>query len=127
MERAQREAIDAWNRGERDEWLRYFTEDAEWIAYNALDGAEFHGHAGLVRMWDLQHEQFPDYEVRIRAMSAVGEDQLLTDLELHGIGGASGAAVRQPIAQLARFRDGKLVRIEMHGSRQAALGSLKDQ
>src|SRR5262245_38941011 len=98
-----RAASEAWNRTDFDAWIRCFDPEIRWFAIRE----EFRGHAGIRRAWhsfrlDLQlMARFDD----IRDLGA----SVLTLGELTGTGRITGLHIRAEIAQLATFRDGRIL------------------
>jgi ketosteroid isomerase-like protein len=114
------ESMAAWNRGDFDAWLQTFHEDAEWIPYiTAMETASYRGHPGLTRMWEVIHEEFESMEVRPERPADLG-DRLLTKMEFVGVGRRSGLETRRALSQVATFRDGRILRIEMYADAEAA-------
>jgi ketosteroid isomerase-like protein len=114
------ESMAAWNRGDFDAWIETFDEEAEWVPYiTAMETAAYRGHPGLGRMWEAIHEEFESMEVHPENPMDLG-DRLLTKLEFVGVGRRSGVETRQALTQVATFRAGKILRIEMYADEEAA-------
>jgi len=98
-----RAAFEAWNRNDFDAWIQCFDPEVQWSAL--LE--EFRGHAGIRRAWqsfkvDLQlRSRYDD----IRALG----DPVLALGELTGKGRITGLNISAEIAQLATFRDGRIL------------------
>src|SRR5947199_10667274 len=95
-------AFEAWNRNDFDTWIQCFDPEVQWSAL--LE--EFRGHAGIGQAWqsfkvDLQ------LKARYDDIRDLG-DSVLALGELTGTGRITGLNLSNEIAQLARFRDGKI-------------------
>ena len=110
-----RATYDAWNRGDIDAWIENFDPEVQWSA--PLE--EFRGHAGIRHAWrtwklDLQ------LKVRIDDIRDLG-DSVLALGELTGTGRITGLNLRAEIAQLATFRDGRILGFRDFASHAEAL------
>ena len=95
--------FEAWNRNDFDAWIQYFDPEVEWSAL--LE--EFRGHAGIRQAWqsfkvDLQ------LKARYEDIRDLG-DSVLALGELTGTGRITGLNLNDEIAQLATFRDGRIL------------------
>ena len=96
-------AIAAWNADDFDAWIDLFDPDVEWSALTEM----FRGHAGARHAW----QSFKgDMQLRVRFddVRDLGESVLALG-ELIGMGRTTGLNLSREIAQLAAFRDGKIV------------------
>ena len=98
-----RRANEAWNRNDFDAWIQYFDPEVQWSAL--LE--EFGGHAGIRQAWqsfkvDLQ------LEARYDDIRDLGDSVLVLG-ELIGTGRITGLSLSNEIAQLATFRDGRIL------------------
>ena len=110
-----RAAIGAWNRDDLDAWIQYFDPEVQWSAL--LE--EFRGHAGIRQAWqsfkvDLQLKaRFDDIRDLGNSVLALGE--------LTGTGRITGLNLSIEIAQLATFRDGRILGFRDFASHAEAL------
>jgi ketosteroid isomerase-like protein len=98
-----RAAFEAWNRNDFDAWIQCFDPEVQWSAL--LE--EFRGHAGIRRAW----QSFKvDLQLRARYddIRDLG-DSVLALGELTGKGRITGLNISAEIAQLATFRDGRIL------------------
>jgi len=110
-----RAAFEAWNRNDFDAWIQYFDPEVEWSAL--LE--EFRGHAGIRQAWqsfkvDLQ------LKARYDDIRDLG-DSVLALGELTGTGRITGLNLSNEIAQLATFRDGRILSFHDFPSHAEAL------
>jgi ketosteroid isomerase-like protein len=113
-----RRGIEALNR--REIQLDWLDPDVEWIEDPRFPGAEtFHGPAGVERSlrkwWDAW-----EIEARIQEFIDVG-DQVVALGHGHFRGGGSDVPWTAEFAGVYDFRDGKIVRFEVHPSHAEAL------
>jgi hypothetical protein len=75
----------------------------------AADGAVYHGHDGM-RAWHRDFEEVWGEEIRAEpeVYFDLGE-QILVFALFHGRGRSSGVEVTMPLAQVSRWRDGRMV------------------
>jgi ketosteroid isomerase-like protein len=98
-----RAAYEAWNRNDFDAWIECFDPEVQWSALME----EFRGHAGIRQAWqsfkvDLQLKaRFDDIRDLGGSALALGK--------LTGTGRITGLNLSAEIAQLATFRDGRIL------------------
>ena len=109
-----RATIDAWNRDDFDAWMQSFDPEVQWSAL--LE--EFRGHDGIRRAW----QSFKAFELKSRYddVRDLG-DSVLALGELTGTGRITGLDLSNEIAQLATFRDGKILSFRDFASHDEAL------
>ena len=112
---AFRRQHQAWNRNDLDAWIECFDPEVQWSAL--LE--EFRGHAGIRRAW---HSFKVDLQLKARFddIRDLG-DSVLALGELTGSGRTTGLNLSAEIAQLAAFRDGKILSFRDFGSHAEAL------
>src|SRR6476469_11084851 len=111
-------AFEAWNRNDFDAWTQCFDPEVQWSAM--LE--EFRGHAGIRQAWqsfkgDLQ------LKARYDDIRDLG-DSVLAFGELTGTGRITGLNLSNEIAQLATFRDGRILRFRDFASHAEALEAI---
>jgi ketosteroid isomerase-like protein len=128
MERGRR-GWDALNRGDLDTVLGYVHPDVEWRPAQGPGGMEGSVIRGREAYERWLREDLPEVWEEWR-----GEDLEFTELPgervlligyIRGRGRASGAEVRVPFGQVARFRDGLVVELQGfldHASAREAAG-----
>ena len=107
--------VEAWNSNDFDAWIDVFDPEFEWSALIEV----FRGHAGARQAWqsfkgDMQ------LSVRFDDVRDLGESVLALG-EIVGTGRTTRLNVGGEIAQLATFRDGKVVRFRDFPSHAEAL------
>src|SRR6476469_6863346 len=113
-----RAAFEACNRNDFDAWIQYFDPEVEW---SALLGA-FRGHAGLRQAWQ-------SFKVDLKLKARYDDirdlgDSVLALGELTGKGRITGLNLSAEIAQLATFRDGRILRFRDFASHAEALEAI---
>jgi ketosteroid isomerase-like protein len=109
-----RRGIDAWNRGDLDEWLAGFAPEAEFHTTGQFpDQSVYRGRAGLERYWAEMHEAAEEMSITVTDMRAFG-DKVFYAVTARGRGKRSGVPVEEPIWFISTFRDGLVVRLETY-------------
>jgi ketosteroid isomerase-like protein len=119
-----REAIEAFSRGQLEESLSAFHPDVVWEVDQEffLEGGTYRGHEGVLEFWGQWRDAFEGFELVIEECEAVGEEHVLVMSRAQGRGAGSGAPVGSPaFAHVYELRDGRIVRMLMHPSREEAL------
>jgi ketosteroid isomerase-like protein len=107
--------IDAWNRDDFDTWIDQFDPEVEWMALMEV----FRGHVGAWQAWQSFKEDM-QLKVRFDDVRDLG-DSVLALGEIAGTGRTTRLDVGGEIAQLATFRDGKIVTFRDFPSHAQAL------
>ncbi len=116
-----RRGIDAWNRGDLDEWLAGFAPDGELHTTGRFaDRGVYRGRAGLERYWAEIREDVEELSVSVTDMRAIG-DRVFYAVTGRGRGKRSGVPVERPIWFVTTFRDGLAVRVETYVDSAEAL------
>jgi ketosteroid isomerase-like protein len=113
-----REGMEAYSRGDYEAALVGFHRDIEWSAETDLvpDAAVYRGHEGVRAFWAQWAEVIEGMKLEIEECTAVDDEWVLAVTRASGTGSGSGAAVESGrFAQLARFRDGEVVRVRLFG------------
>jgi ketosteroid isomerase-like protein len=117
----QRRLTDAFNARDIEAFIALCDPKVEVHSTFAELGAIYHGHDG-VRRWHRDFEDAWEKNIRLEVQSYfdLGEYTLLFSV-WHGRGRQSGVDVALPGAQVARWRDGRLVYIKGYTNREDAL------
>jgi ketosteroid isomerase-like protein len=117
-----RQATDAYNRGDLEEALGWMHPEIEWDMSRVPvpDPGVFRGYAGLMAFHNSWEESFESMELEAEEYLEAG-DQVISVVRHVGRGRLSEVEVEQTFAQLWTVRDGKIIRMEMHEDRDAAL------
>jgi ketosteroid isomerase-like protein len=116
-----RRGIDAWNRGDLDEWLAGFAPEAELHTTGRFpDERVYRGRAGLERYWAEIHEAAEETSLSISDLRASG-DRVFQAVTGSGRGKRSKVPIEGPIWLVTTLRDGLAVRVETYVDRTAAL------
>lgn len=114
------QGIDAVRRGDVETMLDGTSEDVVWIAArSAVEGA-YHGHEGLRRFLADNAENFEVFEPGFDEVRDLG-DRVLAFGRFRIRARGSGVETDFPVAGIATYRDGKLVRWEDFRERRLAL------
>jgi ketosteroid isomerase-like protein len=114
------EGTNALRRGDIEPILDRVSEDVVWIAArSAVEGA-YHGHEGLRRFVADNAENFEVFEPRYDEVRDLG-DRVLAFGMFRMRARGSGVETTFPVAGIATYRDGKLVRWEDFRERRLAL------
>ena len=113
-----RAAFEAWNRSDFDAWIQCFDPEVQW----SMLLEEFRGHAGIRQAWQFFKVDF-QLNARYDDIRDLG-DSVLALGELTGTGRISGLNLRNEIAQLATFRDGRILSIRDFASHADTLDTL---
>jgi ketosteroid isomerase-like protein len=119
-----RRGMEAYSRGDYEAAVAGFDPAIEWSvdATLAPDASSYHGHAGVKRFWETWAEAINDLALEIEECRCVGPNRVLAITRAHGTGAGSGAPVASGrFAQIADFRDGRVVRVRLYGGVAPAL------
>jgi ketosteroid isomerase-like protein len=116
-----RRGIDAWNRGDLDEWLAGFAPEAE-LHTTALfpDRGVYRGRAGLEQYWGEIRQDIEEIDLSISDLRATG-DRVAFAVMGRGRGKLSKVPVERPIWFVATLRDGLAVRVDTYVDPKEAL------
>lgn len=119
-----RQAMEAYSRRDYDAAVVDFDPAIEWIVDVSVvpDATTYHGHEGVKRFWGTWEEAISGMELEIEECRCIGPNRVLAITRAHGMGAGSGApVVSARFAQLADFREGRVVRVRLFGSVAPAL------
>ena len=108
------------SRGDVDSYLLGIHPEVEFIPRRAAVQGAYHGHAGMRKYITENAESFDLFEVGNTEFRDLG-DRVLAFGTVRVRGRESGVEVTHPTAVLVAFQDGKIIRIEDFGARDAAL------
>jgi ketosteroid isomerase-like protein len=116
-----RRGIDAWNRGDLDEFLTGMAPEVEWHTTGRFaDERVYRGHAGVARLTAQFEEDIEELNVSISEIRAIGDKVFLAST-LKGRGKQSKAGFEEPLWYVVTLRDGLLVRVESYTDPTPAL------
>jgi ketosteroid isomerase-like protein len=118
-----RDAVAAFNRGDLDTWLEYFTDD---IDYRAVEGAPddhgpIEGKDALRAYIEDWRETFDDFTTEPIELIDAGEDRAIAVMRISGRARLSGVEVDLTFAVVYTLRDGKVARGREYWTRDQAL------
>jgi ketosteroid isomerase-like protein len=104
-----RRAIQAFDRGDDDEWIAAWHADAELYDFTELPDVPqpYHGHDGVRRWAANVRSVLGDFRMDPQAFTAVG-DAVLMDVEVRGVGERSGVPVAMLVHVLVWIRGDKI-------------------
>lgn len=110
--------VDRWNGGE---WVvaDAYDPEIEWIPHRSITEGAYHGIAGMERFAQDTRDLFDLFELRYELLD-LGE-QVLGWGTIHFRARQSGLESEIPFGGLVTLRDGKLLRWQDFGSKEAAL------
>ena len=127
-----RENVEAFRRG-----IEAFNERSVQGMMDVLDGSveftpvlagvtdtPYRGEEGVREFLTATDEAFELFHLHCKRVEDHG-DFVLAVNEVHARGRASGAAIRQPLVQIAEFRGGKCVRFRSFRTPEEALNSVR--
>jgi ketosteroid isomerase-like protein len=120
-----RRGWDALNRGDLDTVLSFVHPDVEWrpaLGPGGMEGNVYRGKAVYER-W--LREELPEiweiFQGEALEFTELPDGRVLLLGYLHSRGRSSGAEVRVPFGQLARFQDGLVIRLDAYPDHASAL------
>jgi ketosteroid isomerase-like protein len=106
---------DAWNRDDFEAWIDQFDPEVEWVALTEV----YRGQTGVRQAWESFKGNM-QLTVRFADVRDLGETVLALG-EMRARGRTTRLELTSEIAQLATFRDGKVVKFRDFPSRAEAL------
>jgi ketosteroid isomerase-like protein len=111
-----RRAMDAWNRQDIETTLDLADPEVEYVnAPSAVEPGTRQGHEALERVVRIQWEGIPGANQDIERVHDRGDEIISENLLSRSMPG-SDARISQPILMSWKFRNGKIVRIEILGT-----------
>jgi ketosteroid isomerase-like protein len=118
-----RRGIDAWNRGDLDEFLAGLAPDVEFHTTGLFaDERVYRGHEGVARLRTQFDEDIEELSGSISEIRAV-DDKVFVAVTVRGQGKQSKAGFEQPLWYVVTFRDGLAVRIDTYAAPRPALAA----
>jgi ketosteroid isomerase-like protein len=119
-----REASEAFNRGDLDAWLSHFDPEIVWwpIADDPEPGP-FRGHRAILEMAARWLQLLPDLRSEIKEHIDAGE-YVIVPARLCGHAAGSDADVVVDEIFVNKYRDGKIVEVREYRTRQEALDAV---
>ena len=114
--------IEAANREDLEGALAFIAEDVVWIAARSAVQGPYYGHDGIRAFFADNQESFERFEPVVQETRELA-DSVLVIGSIHVRGRGSGVDTVVPMAGIATYRDGKLVRWEDFRERERALAA----
>jgi|Tabmets5t2r1_1033131.scaffolds.fasta_scaffold177752_1 ketosteroid isomerase-like protein len=117
-----RGAVQAFDRGDDDEWIAAWHPAAELYDFTELPDVPqpYRGHDGIRRWAANVRSVLGDFRMAPHAFTPVG-DAVLMEVEVRGVGEQSGVPVAMVVYVLAWFRGDKIARTRAFLDRPNAL------
>ena len=116
--------IDAFNARDIEAQISLLDPGIEYHStFAATDSAVYHGHDGFRRWHRARWEVWGEMRTDPEAYFDLGE-QILMFAVFHGRGRSSGVEVTMPMAQVSKWREGRMVYAKGYVSREEALREL---
>jgi uncharacterized protein len=112
--------VEAANAEDLDRVLAHIAEDVEWIAARSAVQGTYHGHAGIQEFFTDNQQSFELFRTKVDEIRDLG-DRVLVIGKVHVRGKGSGVETDVPMAGIATYRNGKLIRWEDFRERERAL------
>jgi ketosteroid isomerase-like protein len=74
----------------------------------ALEGGTLNGHDGLRRWWDGVLTAFPDFQIEVIDIQALGDGATVAELTLRARGQGGGVPLEDHVWNACRFEDGAI-------------------
>ena len=118
------EAFERWNSGDRTPPIERFDPEIEihTVIGDAFEGEPYRGHEGARAWLAALDENFEIWTVAAQEIHERGETVIALG-NVHFRGRGSGVETDQPIAWVARFRGGKLWRLQTYVDHEEALAA----
>jgi ketosteroid isomerase-like protein len=115
-----RAMLDQRNRGDYDAVLEHYLPDAEWVTSEGfLFEGTLRGRAEIRRFWDDYRDRFTD-DVWAAEELTERADRVLCSVRYRARGRDSGVPLEGVLHGVVTFRDDKIARVEMFGTRAEA-------
>jgi ketosteroid isomerase-like protein len=104
---AARQGYEAWNRGDRNWFLKHMTQDAEVRPISGFAGFDevYYGPQGWRKFLKLWRREWSKVDIRVERMEDLGDRGVLVLLKFEGAGRTSGAEVSMTVSHWLTFRD----------------------
>ena len=114
-------SADAWNRGDREEWLRDIPPDWEFHTSGAFPGLRpvYRGPEGAAALWEAMREPWATFAVKADRIEDIG-DKLIA-LVTFEVRGRDGLETGRRWAYVVTFSDGLPRRTDNYPTWDAAL------
>ena len=115
-----REAVRSWEHGDEQLMRRVFHPDAVFIDHSRPDALEFRGHEGFVRAYRSWTGTWREARLHSDEASLIAPGLAVVPGRMAGIAKASQIPVERPVAGLYWVAGGRILRLEIFGSEEAA-------
>ena len=118
-----RKVIEAFNRGDLDAWLVYWTDDIDLRVAPGLpdDHGPINGKDALRAFLQGWLDTFDEFRIEPIELIDAGKDNVVVFMRLSGRAKLSGVETDLTYAELDTFRDGKIARARQYWTRDEAL------
>jgi ketosteroid isomerase-like protein len=118
-----RKVTEAFNRGDPDAWLAYWTDDIDFRAPKGVpdDPGPINGKDALRAFVQDWLDTFDEFRIEPIELINAGEDKVVAVLRISGRAKLSGVETDLTYAELDTLRDGKIARGRQYWTRDEAL------
>ena len=118
-----RRGIEAFNRRDLEAFLALADPDVVGISrVLAIEGGSYRGHDGTREWWKELLDVFPDFRIEVVWVRDAG-NMTVSELRNSAHGEGSAAPLEDSVWQVSEWRDGRVIRWQMHESEQDALAA----
>ena len=114
------ESSEAANRGDTEKWLEAYDPECVFEPQVAVVDGTFEGHLGLRAFSQTFEDIYETFEVHFDDVRDLGDLVLALGTGI-GVGKGSGIRQEQPLAIVARFRNGRITHFKDFGDIDEAL------
>jgi ketosteroid isomerase-like protein len=117
-----RNMLDAFAAGGIDAVLAHVDPEVAWYAPPEwLEERVYRGHDGIRELASYWDGNFDEYRLELERVLDLDESRAVALVQQRGRIKGGGAELEQPVGYVAEFRDGKLIRMDVYFSWEAAL------
>jgi ketosteroid isomerase-like protein len=123
--RVAERAVQLWNQGDREAFLRTFHPDGKWSSAikRQVEGGEglYSGREEIGSFWDEWHAVWNELEIIVPEIRSPRHGTVFAFGALHGTGIGSGVALDRPFGWVFKIEDGLIREVRAYLSREDAL------
>ncbi|MGH2992340.1 MAG: nuclear transport factor 2 family protein [Solirubrobacterales bacterium] len=118
-----RDAVDAFNRDDREAWIALCDEDAELYSLRSqLEGRPYRGHEGMRQFLVDADQDWENLRIDVREIRDAGSEVVVL-ADFRARGGTSGVELDFPVGMVVRVRAGKITYGRFYSNPDEALAA----